>query len=150
MTPSLPYSSHTLDEALLAFRREHGLETKYCEMSEEAQILFERHDIIHVLFGLSTELRDEAKADGWTLLGSDISFGEVRKFAALPEEKELLQDLGWAALVKGLLRALPDYAGMAWRARRLNKRWRWADNAQYRDMPVAEIRREFGIDAALS
>ncbi|NQX94179.1 MAG: hypothetical protein HRT64_04545 [Erythrobacter sp.] len=123
---------------------------KYRGMSPEAQALFERHDMIHVLFGLSTDVRDEAKADGWTLLGSDISFAEIRRFAALPEEKELVQELGWAHIAKAFLRAIPDYAVMAWRSRRLTKRWRWADNAQYRDRTVAAIRREFGIDAALA
>lgn len=146
---ALPYSSQTLDEALRDFRREHGLDEVYRGMSATAQEHFERHDIIHVLFGLDTSLRDEARADGWTLLGSDVSWRDIREFSKLPEEKKIVGDLGWTTIAKTVMRALPDYAGMAWRARRLTKRWQWSDNARYRTMQVGAIRREFGIDEAL-
>lgn len=146
----LPYASDTLEDALTAFRRENGLDAKYAGMSEKAKKLFEQHDIIHVLFGLSTSVRDEAKADGWTLLGSDVTWVELRTFSELPEEKEIVSDLGWVTITRAVLRAIPDYLGMAWRSRRLTKRWRWSDNAPYRKKSVAEIRREFGIDIALS
>ena len=146
---TLPYATNTLSEALIAFRRENGLDAKYAGMSEEAQTLFERHDIIHVLFGLTTSLRDEAKADGWTLLGSDVSWSELREFMNLPEEQEIVSEIGWRGVVKAVWQALPDYASMLWRARRLNKRWRWSDNASYRTQQVSAIRKEFGIDAAL-
>ncbi len=148
-TQPLPYASDTLDDALIAFRRAHGLERKYCDMSEVAQTHFERHDIIHVLFGLDTSLCDEAKADGWTLLGSDVSWRELREFSKLPEEQQLLGELGWRGVVSAVWQALPDYAGMVWRSRRLTKRWPWSNNARYRAMKVGTIRTEFGIDAAL-
>lgn len=148
-TEYLPYASETLDDALIAFRRAHGLEGKYSGMSEAAQTHFERHDIIHVLFGLSTSLRDEAKADGWTLLGCDVSWREIREFSKLPEEQEIVSEIGWRGVVSAVWQALPDYASMAWRARRLNKRWPWSDNASYRSQKVGAIREEFGIDAAL-
>jgi hypothetical protein len=32
-----------------------------------------------------------------------------------------------------------------WRARRMHKRWPWSDFDGYRAVPLAEIRREFGI-----
>jgi len=147
---SLPYATETLSDALVDFRRENGLDAKYAGMSEEAKIQFERHDIVHVLFGLDTSIRDEAKADGWTLLGTDVSWSELRRFAKLPEEQEIVKELGWWTITKAVVRALPDYAGLAWRSRRLTKRWRWSDNARYRDMEVAQIRREFGIDTALA
>ena len=145
----LPYGSETLDDALIAFRRAHGLNEKYSGMSEAAQAQFERHDIIHVLFGLDTSLRDEAKADGWTLLGSDVSWRELREFMKLPEEQEIASEIGWSGIVSAIWQALPDYASMAWRARRLTKRWPWSDHASYRSQKVGAIRKEFGIDAAL-
>ncbi|MEO0698251.1 MAG: hypothetical protein AAFY81_00865 [Pseudomonadota bacterium] len=138
-----------MSEALIAFRRENGLDAKYAGMSEEAQAQFERHDIIHVLFGLTTNLRDEAKADGWTLLGSDVSWREIREFTKLPEEQEIVSEIGWRGIVKAIWQALPDYASMLWRARRLNKRWPWSGNESYRSQRVSAIRKEFGIDAAL-
>ena len=149
MVSPLPYASDTLATALVKFRRAHGLNEKYSGMSEEAQAQFERHDIIHVLFGLDTSLRDEAKADGWTLLGSDVSWRELREFTKLPEEQEIVSAIGWRGVVSAIWQALPDYASMAWRSRRLKKRWPWSDNETYRSQQVSAIRKEFGIDAAL-
>ncbi|MEL7199172.1 MAG: hypothetical protein AAGL10_12735 [Pseudomonadota bacterium] len=146
----LPYADLTLSEALLQFRADNGLAGKYDAMSLEAQTHFERHDIIHVLFGLNTSLREEAQADGWTLIASDIGWNDIRTFMKLPEEHDLLAEVGWWALVKGFALSVPDYAKIIWRSRRLSKKWRWSDNAQYRQRSVSDIREEFGISKALA
>ncbi len=150
MTQQLPYSDLTLEEALEAFRQEHGLDEKYRDMRPEAQHHYELHDMVHVLFGLDTSMRQEAQADGWTLLGTDISRRDIREFFDLPEERELIDELGWWAITKGYLRAIPDYFRIAWQSRKLRKKWRWSDNAQYRRTTVEAIRREFGIGRALA
>ncbi|MEM7665689.1 MAG: hypothetical protein AAF250_07500 [Pseudomonadota bacterium] len=150
MARQFPYSELTLQEALDAFRAEHGLDQKYRDMREEAQQHFERHDIVHVLFGLDTSMRQEAQADGWTLFGTDISLRDIRDFFDLPEEKELIDDIGWWEITKTYFRGIPDYARIAWQSRRLRKKWRWSDNAAYRAAKVDAIRREFGIGRALS
>ena len=150
MAAELPYSQLTLNEALAVFRREHGLDAKYRDMRAEAQLHFERHDIIHVLFGLNTSIRQEAQADGWTIFGTDIGLKDIREFFDLPEEKELFDEIGWWEIIKANVRGVPDFFRIAWRSRKLRKKWRWSDNAPYRSMPVGAIRRELGIDAALS
>lgn len=146
----LPYAELTLEEALVQFRAENGLTHKYDAMSAKAQKHFERHDIIHVLFGLSTSLREEAQADGWTLVASDIGLQDIRTFMQLPEEKDVLKEVGWWALTKGFVASLPDYVSIAWRSRKMRKKWRWSDNAQYRQQNVSAIRQEFGIARALA
>ncbi|MEL7189440.1 MAG: hypothetical protein AAGK17_07800 [Pseudomonadota bacterium] len=148
--PTLPYAELTLEQALAQFRADSGLTHKYDAMSAEAQAHFERHDIIHVLFGLSTSLREEAQADGWTLVASDIGFNDIRQFMRLPEEKDVLAEVGFLALLKGFFASIPDYAKIAWRSRKMSKKWRWSDNAEYRQCKVAAIREEFGIAAALA
>ncbi|WP_298465125.1 hypothetical protein [uncultured Erythrobacter sp.] len=150
MTRQLPYSDLTLEEALDAFRKENNLEAKYRDMREEAQTHFERHDIIHVLFGLDTSIRQEAQADGWTLFGTDISLRHIREFFDLPEEKELIEDIGWWEITKAYFRGIPDYFRIAWQSRKLRKKWRWSDHAAYRSRRVGEIRQEFGIKRALA
>ncbi|MDJ0644199.1 MAG: hypothetical protein QNJ15_15405 [Erythrobacter sp.] len=150
MTDRLPYSDLTLDEALATFRQEHDLDAKYRDMRKEAQMHFERHDIVHVLFGLDTSIRQEAQADGWTLFGTDISRRDIGEFFDLPEEKALIDEIGWWAITKAYFRGVPDYFRIAWQSRKLSKKWRWSDNAAYRSMRVAEIRREFGIRRALA
>ncbi|KWV90543.1 hypothetical protein [Erythrobacter sp. YT30] len=146
----LPYADLTLEEALVQFRAESGLTHKYDAMGAKAQMHFERHDIIHVLFGLTTNLRDEAQADGWTLMASDIGMQDIRTFMQLPEEKSVIKEVGWWALAKGFFASLPDYAAIAWRSRKMRKKWRWSDNAQYRQQQVSAIRDEFGIAHALA
>ncbi|MBD2842330.1 hypothetical protein IB285_08685 [Erythrobacter sp. KMU-140] len=118
-------------------------------MRKTAQEHFERHDIIHVLFGLDTSMRQEAQADGWTLFGTDISIGDIKAFFDLPEEKELIEDIGWWPITKTYFRAFPDYFRIAWKSRKLRKKWKWAGNRAYRSKTVAAIRREFGILRAL-
>lgn len=147
---SLPYSALSLDEALAVFRADHGLDEKYASMRPEAQSQFERHDIVHVLFGLDTSMSQEAQADAWTIFGTDISRRDIGAFFALPEEKELIEEIGWWSVVKGYLAAIPHFVRIAWRSRRLARKWRWSDNARYRDKTVAAIRQEFGIDRALA
>lgn len=150
MTQQLPYSDLTLNEALAAFREENGLDAKYRDMREEAQLHFERHDIVHVLFGLDTSIRQEAQADGWTIFGTDISRRDIRDFFDLPEEKQLIDEIGWWEITKAYFRGIPDYFRIAWQSRKLNKKWRWSENAAYRSRRVAEVRREFGIGEALA
>lgn len=150
MARQLPYSDLTLDEALGAFRKEYGLEAMYRDMREDAQIHFERHDIVHVLFGLDTSIRQEAQADGWTFFGTDISGRDIRDFFDLPEEKELIREIGWWEITKAYLRGIPDYIRIALQSRKLNRKWPWSDNTDYRSRRVAEIRREFGIRQALA
>lgn len=150
MAQQLPYSDLTLEEALEAFRKQHGLDEKYRDMRPEAQHHYELHDIVHVLWGLDTSMRQEAQADGWTLLGTDISRKDIREFFDLPEEKELIDELGWWAIIKGYVSAIPDYARIFRQSRKLAKKWRWSDNAGYRTRRVEEIRREFGIVRALT
>jgi hypothetical protein len=140
----------TLEEALRAFRADHDLNARFSTMSAEAQRHYEWHDMMHILFGLGTAMRQEAQADGWTLLGTDITRRELRAFDALPEEKALIAELGWWAILKGYLRAVPDYVRIALRARKLSMKWRWSDNAEYRNWKVCDIRREFGIERALA
>ncbi|WP_432200816.1 hypothetical protein ACRAQ7_00650 [Erythrobacter sp. W53] len=150
MSNKLPYADLSLEEALELFRADNDLSAKYRDMRSEAQQHFERHDIVHVLFGLDTTMREEAQADAWTLLGTDVSWRDIADFAALPEEKELVGDIGWWPITKAYFRGLPDYARIAWRSRKLRKKWSWADYAPYLSLRVSLIRREFGIDKALA
>ena len=144
------YEDFTLEEALFEFRRAHGLDEKYAAMRAEAQTHYEHHDMVHVLFGLDTTMRQEAQADGWTIFATDITRRDIREFFALPEEKQLVAQLGIWSIAKGYLLAIPDFIRIAWRSRRLKRKWRWTENAAYRSMKVGAIRREFGIDRALA
>ena len=146
----LPYANLTLEEALRSFRRDHALTDAYDGMSPEAQLHFERHDIIHVLFGLDTSMKQEVLADGWALFGTDISRRDVLDTMKLTETSALMAEIGWARALVAYLTALPAFLQVAFLSRKLHKKWHWAFAARYRSCKVADIRREFGIGHALS
>ena len=150
MSDILPYPDLLLQHAIEAFRAEHGLQARFATMSANAQRHYEWHDMVHVLFGLGTSMREEAQADGWTYFGTDIASTQWTEFDELPEEMALVKELGTWAITRGYLLAIPDYLTIAWRARRLERKWPWSDNDAYRSCPVGELRREFGIDRALA
>ncbi len=139
------YADLTLAEALKQFRAEEGLEERYRGISEKARIQFDRHDIMHVLFGLSTSMEHEVRADGWALFGSDVSWADVRAFYSLPEYNELMDELGAWNVTKAFFANLPALYRIWRRSRSMSKNWPWSDHARFEGWTVGQIRQEFGI-----
>ena len=119
-------------------------------MGADAQTHFSRHDIVHVLFDLDTSIRQEAQADGWTLFGTTVGIRDIVDFMRLPEEKDLISEIGMKTILKGFLNAVIDYPRIAFRSRRLSKKWPWSGHEAFLDKKVGDIRREFGIDSAMA
>ena len=98
---------HTLDSdislrtALDQFRDQEGLTEKYANTGPESQALLDQHDVIHVLFGTDTSFLQEARTDYWTLFGSDAKWADLKKYFDLPEQKELLDELGIPKIIGG-------------------------------------------------
>jgi ubiquinone biosynthesis protein Coq4 len=104
------------------------------------------HDVSHVVFGTTTSLRGEILQDTWTFLAVDVSATQyVRDFIKEEEGKQIMADaLSWGAIpvLVGLVWNLPR---LAWRSSRMHKKWPWKGWEPYLDVPLADIRREFGI-----
>lgn len=136
----------SLRDALERFRADAGIDGKFAAAGPDSRDLLDRHDVIHVLFGLDTSIRQEAMADFWTLFGTDAKFADLRKYFDLPEQQELVDEFGWPKLVALTLASLPQAVRIAFRARKLKRKWPWNEYQRYLDVPVTQIRREFGID----
>jgi len=113
---------------------------------ERVAALFHNHDRIHVVFGLSTELRHEVLADTWTFAGADIHWREYVDYLREPAAQELLQDIGYLETARVSIQSIPAVLRAIARARRMKKPWPFADHDAYLDIPLNEIRREFGIE----
>ena len=48
--------------------------------NSEASDLIKQHDAIHVVFGCTTELKDEVLADFWTVFGTNTFFKRIYNF----------------------------------------------------------------------
>lgn len=104
------------------------------------------HDSCHVLFGLTTELVDEAVADTWTLFGTDV--GTRRYFAYLkrPEIAGLVKDIGWWSMFVATARALPRALRAIGRARRMSAPWPYFDYARFLGEPLVALRQRYNVE----
>ena len=108
--------------------------------------LFRCHDVVHVVFGTDTSFRQEVMTDTWTFFGTDVRLRTVVGYMREPAMKELLRELGWRRLIDESLRAIPAMLEVRRRSRRMTKKWPWHDHEPWLDVPLATIRREFGIE----
>lgn len=138
-------SQLTLQQGLEEYyQRNKGLvQADACE-SEVAQ-LFQRHDIVHVIFGCSTSLRDETLADTWTIFGSTVKLHDYLSYLKYSETFEVLGDIKLRGIVWEVAQSIPDMFRVIRRSRRMLKKWNWADYSAYLNQPLRDLRQEFGI-----
>jgi hypothetical protein len=136
----------TLQEGLEAYFQGHPGLFKEGELGTESQELFHSHDLCHIVFGLDTTLEDEALADVWTILGTDVGFRRYMHYLnAVKEAKAIFKEIGYGQVLLTSLRALPKVFQVWCRTRRMCKKWPWIVPDGYYGMPLAHIRREFNI-----
>lgn len=115
-------------------------------LSGVSQELFRLHDTAHVVFGCDTSLRDEVLIDVWTIFGSDVGVWAYAQYLRVPEARDIVTDTGGWHMLTTLVRSLPDIVSTVRHARRMKQKWPWRDHDAYLDRPLAEIRRELGIE----
>lgn len=135
----------TLTEGLAEYFDGHPGLLRESEMSPEAAELFHGHDICHVVFGLDTSVEDEALADTWGMVGTDLGATRYLQYLKVNEAQQIFKAIGLAATVKGSLAALPRVLKALAAARRMRRKWPWNDHDAYLDVPLATIRRDFNI-----
>lgn len=113
-------------------------------VSPEAREFFRCHDAAHVVFGCTTSLPDEAAVKIWSFFGTTAGLGLMRAYR-LPESQEVYARLGWGEVASTALRSFGLVPRVLWRCARMRRRWPWSEFDAYLDVPLAEIRREYGI-----
>lgn len=136
-------SAQTLREGMAEFAAAHP--DLLAPDEPELARFFYAHDACHVLFGLTTFLDDEALADVWTMLATDIPVRRYFDYLKYPELRALVVDIGVGKALWGALRAAPRM-WRAWRiSRRMRERWPFLGYGQHMDTPLAELRARFGV-----
>ena len=139
-------TSITLQEGLDEYyqRNQNLISPGNCDSSEVTK-LFQRHDIIHVLFGCSTSLHDETLADTWTIFGSTIKLREYFGYLNYSETTDILKQVKVSSMIRETLTAIPDVLKVIGRCRKMPKKWNWANYEAYLNHPLKDLREEYGI-----
>ena len=137
-----------LDEYRAANTTPDFLDEEELERTRGARVaaLFHNHDRVHVVFGLSTQLRHEVLTDPWTFTGADIPRREDAAYLIEPAAQDLLEDIGYLQTALVSIQSIPAVLRMIARARRMTQPWPFADHDAYLKHPLDAIRREFEIE----
>ena len=114
--------------------------------------LFLPHDATHVLFGTSTSLVEEAMTDVWTLAGADVGvleYGKLMRHAAKLNPGKILNQIGYRVVARDMILSCGPMLQAYRRGRRMRKKWPFRGYVEFMDRPLAELRREFGIEVYL-
>jgi hypothetical protein len=141
----LPDSSVTLAEGLSEYYASREGLVSGRGVSPAAAEFFRCHDAAHVVFACDTTLLNEMVVKIWSFFGTTGGFGLLRDYR-LPESQEIYETLVWSDIARVSLRAVVLVPLVIVRARRMRKRWPWSEFGGYLSVPLAEIRREFGIE----
>ncbi len=117
-------------------------------VSPEAREFFRCHDTAHVVFGCTTDLLEEGIVKIWSFFGTTGGLGLLRAYR-LPESQEIYEQLGWGDIASTAIRSATTAPVVLWRCFRMRKRWPWAEFDPYLNVPLSEIRREYGIQLVL-
>ena len=135
----------TLAEGLAQYGRENPDLIDASIVSAEAARFFRGHDACHVVFGCGIAPDEEALADAWTLLGTDVTLRQFLGFLKLEEHKDIVQQVGLVGACVASARACPRLLKALWWSHKMTRQWPWLEHQEYLNRPLAEIRREFGI-----
>ncbi|HUJ96058.1 MAG TPA: hypothetical protein VLW84_12380 [Terriglobales bacterium] len=136
----------SLREGLAEYYSGHPGLLKGEELEGDSRTFFRSHDACHVVFGLDTNLQDEALADFWAMMGTDV--GLRRYVDYLRRSKETMQifrEIGWGKTVLTTIRAIPKTAVVFLHTRKMTKKWPWTGYETYMDTALNKIRAEFGV-----
>jgi hypothetical protein len=114
-------------------------------LSPAAREFFRCHDAAHVVFGCTTALLDEGIVKLWSFFGTTVGLGLLRAYR-LPESREIYQQITWSQTASVALRMTTLLPLVLWRCLHMRKRWPWEEFERYLDVPLVQIRWEFGIE----
>ncbi len=101
-----------------------------------------------MVFGLGASSEEELIVEVWTFFGCILPIKKVMEAPKVEFAKDLLKTFGPWRLVRRFVLTSPRMIRAFIAALRMKKRWPHFDYQQYMDVPLAEIRREFGIRIA--
>ncbi len=116
-------------------------------MSLEAQHFFRCHDAAHVVFGCSTQLDDEAAVKIASIFGTTAGLRVLRGYR-LYESLQIYRQLRVQEVVRSIAHSVVVVPRTILRCLAQHARWPWDEFDQYLQVPLKDIRRQFGIQVA--
>ena len=116
-------------------------------LSAEARSFFRCHDTVHVVYGCGSAMPDEAIVKLASLCGTTAGLHALRGYThheTLDIYRKLpLRSTLWALLISPVL-----IVRTAWRCACQSKRWPWEGHDHLLNVPLREVRSQFGIRVA--
>jgi hypothetical protein len=137
-------STQTLEEGLSEYYASREGLVRGRGLSPAASEFFRCHDAAHVVFGCNTTLVNELIVKVWSFFGTTGGLGLLRAYR-LPESQEIYEHLKWSDIAVVSVRSVVLFPLVLWHCVRMRKRWPWSEFDEYLVVPLAEIRRKFGI-----
>ena len=141
-----PNCTLTLREGIAELRAAEGVENDAVEnVADDLVADLNIHDAIHVLFACPTNLNGEISAHVWTIFGTTLSMQDMHRVNMHEDHRQVLAEIGHRKLIVRWFRSLPKIAMTFYRTRRMTKRWPAYEFTEYLDIPLSDLRLQFGI-----
>ncbi len=139
-------SAQTLREAVFELRFAEKAE-KDAAQYVAAELLddVDVHDAIHVLFGCSTNLRDEVIAHVWTVFGTTMKMKDMARVNLHKDHRQVLSNIGHGRVLKTWAWAVPQITSVILRAVKMKRRWPVEEYSSFLDQRLCDIRKSFNI-----
>ncbi|NNM21186.1 MAG: hypothetical protein HKO55_07955 [Gammaproteobacteria bacterium] len=135
----------TLREGVKRHRAQNAVVVSEDDVSPEVQAFFRCHDVAHVVFGCDTTMVGEGVLKIFTIFGTTLGFrGHVTAYSGAGAFG-LFRQYSTLHVLRSILRLLACIPHAVVHARRMSRRWPWADHSEYLDKTIEQVRREFNI-----
>ncbi len=105
----------------------------------------EGHDVIHCLFGCSTDVLGEIKVHLWMVFGTNTKIAEIKSVLGSRDHQDTLKDIGHRILLKRWLYALPLAVKIFIRSRKMSKKYAIENFQTDLHQPLFLLRSRYGI-----
>ncbi|UUX94226.1 hypothetical protein [Aquabacterium sp. J223] len=140
-------SRQTLEEGIAEYSLANAKLARDRTMSPEAKEFFRCHDAAHVIFGCGNTLEDEAVVKIASIFGTSGGFGVLGGYR-LHESFEIYMHLGARDVLRSIVKSVFLVPLTILQCFRQRRRWPWNDFEMHVQVPLQDIREEFGIRVA--
>jgi hypothetical protein len=140
-------SSQTLAAGIAEYHEANPSLAEGRSLSPEASEFFRCHDAVHVVYGCGSTLNDEAVVKISSILGTTGGFGVLRGYT-LHESREIYRALRVGDVLLSIFHSIFIVPRTVVRCLRQTERWPWQNFEKYMQVPLREVRKEFGIRVA--
>jgi len=140
-------SSLTLAEGISEYYEVYAEYLKTRDLSSAGEEFFRCHDVVHVVFGCDVSLSDELVVKISSMFGTTAGVSVLKGYA-LPESKEVYEELKISEIFVTIFRSILLIPRTIWRCVHMSDRWHWGDFDEFMNIPLKQIREDFGVRVA--